>query len=60
MQSQVSSRITLATFIIVAVLILGGGALLLSSRPEPVQITIHPPIPTATPEPTATPSPILV
>lgn len=60
MQSQASSRITLVALIIVVVLIIGGGALLLSSRPEPVQITINPPIPTATPEPTVTPSPILV
>lgn len=60
MQSQASSRITLATLLIVAILIIGGGVLLLSSRPEPVQITINPPVPTGTPEPTATPSPILV
>jgi len=60
MQSQASPLSTLVAFIIVGVLIVGSGALLLSSRPEPVQITIHPPIPTATPQPTATPSPILV
>ena len=60
MQSQASSRINLIALIIVAILIIGGGALLLSSRPEPVQITINPPVPTATAEPTATPSPILV
>lgn len=60
MQSQASPLSTLVAFIIVGVLIVGSGALLLSSRPEPVQITIHPPIPTTTPHPTATPSPILV
>lgn len=60
MQSQPSSRINLIALIIVVVLIIGGSILLLSSRPETVQITIHPPIPTSTPEPTATPSPILV
>jgi competence protein ComEA len=60
MQSQASPLSTLVAFIIVALLIIGSGTLLLSSRPEPVQITIHPPIPTATPQPTATPSPILV
>ena len=60
MQSEASPLSTLVAFIIVAVLIVGSGGLLLSSRPEPVQITIHPPIPTATPQATATPSPILV
>lgn len=60
MQSQASSRLTLVALIIVALLIIGGGALLLASRPEPVQITINPPLPTSTPLPTATPSPILV
>jgi competence protein ComEA len=33
---------------------------LYSGRPQPVEITIHPPEPTATPEPTHTPEPILV
>lgn len=60
MQSQPSSRINLIALIIVVVLIIGGSVLLLSSRPETVQITIHPPIPTSTPEPSATPAPILV
>jgi competence protein ComEA len=60
MQSQASPQSTLIAFILVGVLIVGSGALLLSSRPEPVQITIHPPIPTETPQATATPSPILV
>lgn len=60
MQSQASPLSTLVAFIIVVLLIVGSGALLLSSRPEPIQITIHPPVPTATPQHTATPSPILV
>jgi len=60
MQSEASPVSTLVAFIIVGVLIIGSGALLLSSRPEPVQITIHPPLPTATPQPTSTPEPILV
>ena len=60
MQSQASPVYTLIAFIVVALLIIGSGALLLSSRPEPVQITINPPIPTATPLPTATPAPIFV
>lgn len=60
MDNQASPLITIVAFIIVAVLIVGGGAALLSTRPEPVQITINPPVPTATPLPTGTPEPILV
>lgn len=60
MQSEASPLSTLVAFIIVGVLIVGSATLLLLSRPEPVQITIHPPIPTVTPQPTATPQPILV
>jgi competence protein ComEA len=47
-------------FALVIVAIMGGAALLVASRPEPVQITINPPVPTATPLPTATPNPIMV
>lgn len=47
-------------FIILAAAIVGGGALLLVTRPQPVQITINPPVPTATPLPTASPGPITV
>ncbi|MBZ0298429.1 MAG: helix-hairpin-helix domain-containing protein [Anaerolineae bacterium] len=47
-------------FALLAIAIIGGGALLLATRPQPVQITINPPIPTATPAPTATPGPIEV
>ena len=43
-----------------AILIAAGSALLLMSRPEPINISIVPPQPTATPAPTATPRPILV
>lgn len=60
MSSQTSPLSTFIAFVIIVLLIIGSGALLLASRPEPVQITINPPIPTATPLPTATPSPILV
>lgn len=60
MSSENSSLSTVIVFLIVGVLIVGSGALLLASRPEPVEITINPPIPTATPEPTSTPEPILV
>lgn len=55
-----SPRLTIAAFIIIALAIIGGGALLLSTRPEPVRITINPPPATATLAPTATPGPILV
>jgi len=55
-----SPRTTIIAFVIVALAILGGAILLLATRPEPVNITIHPPAPTATPEPTSTPSPITV
>ncbi len=60
MQSQASSSLTIIVLVIVGAFIIGSGALLLSSRPDPVQITINPPIPTVTPLPTATPAPILV
>ncbi|MBZ0288210.1 MAG: helix-hairpin-helix domain-containing protein, partial [Anaerolineae bacterium] len=46
--------------IIIALAILGGGALLLSARPEPVKITINPPPATATLAPTSSPGPITV
>jgi competence protein ComEA len=55
-----SPRFTIAAFVIVALAIVGGAILLLSTRPQPVQITINPPVPTATGEPTAAPSPITV
>lgn len=57
---DLSPRGTIIAFIVVALAIIGGAALLLATRPEPVQITINPPIPTSTPEPTNTPGPILV
>ncbi len=55
-----SPRNTIIAFIIVVIAIIGGAALLLTTRPKPVQITINPPIPTATPEPTATPKPLVI
>ena len=55
-----SPRLTIAAFIIIALAIVGGGILLLSTRPEPVRITINPPPPTPTPLATSTPSPITV
>src|SRR6185503_12429228 len=55
-----SPRLTIAAFIIIALAIVGGGVLLLSTRPEPVKITINPPPATATLAPTASPGPITI
>lgn len=55
-----SPRNTILAFVIIAFAIIGGAALLLVTRPEPVRITINPPVPTATPLPTSTPAPITV
>jgi competence protein ComEA len=55
-----STRATVVAFLILAALIVGGIVLLLATRPQPVQITIHPPIPTNTPLPTSTPAPLTI
>jgi len=60
MENNVSPRTTILASLIVVIIIVAGAALLLLTRPEPVEITINPPIPTQTPAPTETPSPILV
>lgn len=60
MQNEASPRTTIIGFVIVIILIIGGAVLLLASRPQPVQITVNPPLPTATPLPTSTPSPLQV
>jgi competence protein ComEA len=60
MPSETSNRATIIAFLLVVVAIIVGGALLLFTRPQPVEITIIPPDPTATPLPTNTPSPITV
>jgi competence protein ComEA len=57
---EVSPRLTIIAFIIVIVMIVIGAVLLYLGQPQPVEITINPPEPTATPEPTHTPEPILV
>jgi len=59
-RSEASPRNTIIAFLIVATAIASGAILLLSSRPQPVEITVLPPIPTATPLPTLTPGPITV
>jgi len=55
-----TSRSTVIAFVVVAIAIVGGLVMLVATRPAPVQITIHPPAPTSTPEPTATPGPLTV
>ena len=55
-----SARTAVAAFLVLVILIALSGALLLRSRPEPIHITINPPLPTATPALTSTPLPILV
>lgn len=47
-------------FVLVVAALAGGAALLIVTRPRPVQVSINPPLPTATPQPTATPAPLLV
>jgi competence protein ComEA len=60
MSDTVSPRSTLIISAIVIIMIVIGGVLLFISQPKPVQITINPPVPTATPAPTNTPAPIQV
>jgi len=59
-RSEPSPRNTIVAFIIVLVALVGGAVLLLTSRPQPVQITIKLPVPTSTPAPTSTFAPITV
>ncbi len=60
MDNEVSTRTTIIAFLIVAVVVIGGIAVLMTSQPEPVHITINPPEPTSTPAPTAMPEPIVI
>lgn len=55
-----SPKVTILVFVVVLLSIIGGAALLLSTQPQPVQITINPPVPTGTPLPSDTPAPIMV
>lgn len=57
---EASPRNTIIAFVIVALAIIVGAALLLATRPQPVQITINPPVPTSTPGATPTAGPITV
>jgi competence protein ComEA len=60
MSDTVAPRSTLIVSAIVIIMLLIGAVLLFLSQPQPVQITINPPQPTATPAPTATRAPIQV
>jgi competence protein ComEA len=58
--AEPSPRVTILTFVIVIVALIAGAGLLLATRPQPVKITVNPPLPTVTPLPSATPAPITV
>jgi competence protein ComEA len=58
--NEPSSRNIVIFFVVVALAIAGGAAVLVTSRPEPVEIVINPPPPTGTPSPSSTPAPLLV
>ena len=60
MMNEPASRNVVIAFVIVVIIILAGIFVLYSTRPEPVQIIVNPPLPTATSEPSATPAPIQV
>ena len=60
MPNEPSSRNIIIFFVIVTLAIAGGAAVLVTSRPEPVEIVINPPPPTGTPSPSSTPAPLLV
>jgi competence protein ComEA len=51
--------ITFAVIILI-IAIIAAGALLIVSRPQPVQIVVNPPVPTATAQPTSPPPPVTV
>ncbi len=55
-----SPRVTIIVFVVILLGIVGAAALLISTQPQPVQITINPPVPTSTAFPTGTPAPITV
>ncbi len=50
----------LAALLVIAFAIVGGSALLVMTRPAPVQITINPPAPTPEPSASPTPAPVAV
>lgn len=60
MKSEGSSKGWIASFLILAVAVLIGAVALWSTRPQPVEITILPPVPTATATDSPPPAPITV
>jgi competence protein ComEA len=58
--TEASPYVTIIAFVLITVAIILGAILLWLNQPVPVQITINPPIPTASPAPSATHEPILV
>ncbi|MCA9887638.1 MAG: helix-hairpin-helix domain-containing protein [Anaerolineae bacterium] len=58
--SDNSTRTTILATLVVTILIIAGLIAVIASRPEPVVMTINPPVPTPTLVPSATPSPVLV
>ncbi|MGJ3238549.1 MAG: helix-hairpin-helix domain-containing protein [Anaerolineae bacterium] len=59
-QQSSSPLITIIAFVILVAGIIIGGALLVLSRPQPTEIVINPPLPTATPAPTQLPAPVTI
>ena len=60
MKSEGSSKGLIASFLILAAAVLIGAVALWSTRPQPVEITILPPVPTATATDSPPPAPITV
>lgn len=60
MDGELSNRSVVILSVIVVVALVAGAGLLIATQPDPVKITVNPPLPTATPPPSATPAPILV
>lgn len=59
-EREVSPYITLIAAILLLIAVGTGAWFIMNSMPQPVQITINPPLPTATASPPETPAPILV
>lgn len=59
-QNEASPIVTVIAFVVFVIAIIAGAVLIMLNQPVPVQITINPPVPTATAGPTATHEPILV
>jgi competence protein ComEA len=59
---RLSNRTTLILFAVLIILLIGAVVIVLAARPDPVMITINPPLPTATglPEPTVAPITVYV